>query len=131
MRDKMKYYELYDNNGNIVIAGTSKDICKSLGVKHCYLYNRFFFNKGKTEISAKGGLEVVEVGIYRKVYDAYRGLEFLCTGTIEEVVEKLGISESYAKNSASPNMHKELANRKKDSKALLLFEHDEMIIEYH
>ena len=131
MKDKVKYYELYDDSGNIVISGTSKDICKSLGVKHNYLYNRFIFNKGKAEVSAKGGLEIVEVGIYRKVYDARKGSNVLCTGTIEEVAEKLGISEGFARNLASPAVHKAAVNRKKDSKALLLFEHDEMIINYY
>ena len=131
MKDKVKYYELHDDNGNIVISGTSKDICKSLGVKHNYLYNRFIFNKGKAEVSAKGGLEIVEVGIYRKVYHARKGSNVLYTGTIEEVVKKLGVSEGFVRNLASPAVHKAAANRKKDSEALLLFERDEMIIEYH
>lgn len=128
MKDNVKCYELYSSDGNLVITGTAEDIHKVLGVSGKYLYNRFL--GGKSEVVAKG-FEVVEVGRYRKVYDACKGHVVLCTGTIDEIIEELGISKNFAMYSAIPSVHKKVLERKDNSEALLLFKHDEMIIEYY
>lgn len=130
MEDKTKCYELYDGEGNLVVTGAAKDICEVLGVSKNYLYNRFSSGRGKAVIKAKG-FEVIEVGRYRKVFDACKGYEVVCSGTIDEITRELGISKSFAMYAASPITHERVVNRTKDSKALLLFKHDEMRIEYH
>ena len=78
--DNTKWLEIYDEHGEIVVVGSIKQVAKTLRVGEMTVRKSI-----KGEVKIKKKLEACEVGVMRKLYDAYRGERFLGTGTIEEL----------------------------------------------
>ena len=130
-KDKTRYYEIYSLDGNLVMEGTSEQVHKMLGFT-----NRTNFTSNLSFWKAKGvdtigDYEVVVAGELRRVFDAYRGLEFLCTGTFQEIAEVLDLDIKAVKYASSPAAIKRAASCKSESEALVLLEHEKPRIDYY
>lgn len=91
--DREKYFEVYDDLGNIVAKGTVRYVAFELKVGVYDIYNSL-----KTGKLLKGEYEVCEVGIVRKIYSVYKGDELIAIGTVEDLAKRLNKTERHIKD---------------------------------
>ena len=124
--DNTKWLEIYDEHGEIVTEGSIKQVAKALRVGELTIRKSI-----KGEVKIKKKLEACEVGVMRKLYDAYRGDCFLGTGTIEELVEITGEEIGYVRWATYPASHNRAEKAKCESNQLRLFALEEPRIDYY
>jgi len=124
--DGTKFVEVYDEAGNIVASGSISAVAKTLGVGRHTIH--LSINEGKL---IKKKYEACEVGVMRKVYDAYKNGKFVGCGTAQELAQQLGEKEHYIKWLSYPTAEKRICSRKKKSGQLATFLHEEPRIDYY
>lgn len=123
--DGTKFIEVYDEAGNIVVSGSISAVAKTLGVGRHTIH--LSINEGKL---IKKKYEACEVGVMRKVYDAYKNGKLVGCGTAQELARVLGEKEYYIKWLSYPTAEKRICSRKKESGQLAVFLHEEPRIDY-
>lgn len=124
-QDGQGYIEAYNDPGDVVAAGTAKYVAQQLDVNTYDVRNSL--KNGKL---LKGGHEVCEVGVMRKVYSVYKGDEYLATGTASDLVERLNLTELFFKNVSYRKNDKRKTKSGKDSDRIVVIAHDEPHIDY-
>lgn len=124
--DSTKFIEVYDEKGDIVASDSIKSVAKALGVGARSIY--LSIDEGKL---IKKKYEACEVGVMRKVYDAYKNGKLVGCGTAQELAQLLGEKEYYIKWLSYPVAEKRICSRKKESRQLATFLHEEPRIDYY
>lgn len=121
-KDNSKYYEAYNTDGELVTSGPANQMYKFLGFKKEKDFHARVCHPKYKVGSTIGGLEVIEVGRIRKIFDAYRGSTFVCSGTYDEIAERLGLALNTVRLASYDPPLNATTKCNEKSRALSLFE---------
>ena len=123
-RDRVPIYEVYDDEGELICSGLSKEIAEEMGIK-----SPAYVTKACNMGTKLNGYSVVKAATIRKVFDCYHKGKFVCCGTYDEIAECTGFNREYVKAASYAATHKRAA-KTRESMMLLLFEHDNTRVEW-
>ena len=129
LKDGTIFTEVYDAEGSLITSGTASEISKELGMTVDGV--RWRARLQKEGHSFRDGIDFVDVGVLRFVYDLRMNGSFVGQGSLDELSDLTGMNVNNLRCLSTPSYHRRVAKRSKDSESPILFRHDEPRIDYY
>lgn len=129
LRDGTIFIEVYDAEGSLITSGVASEISKELGMTAVGVRRRVRLQKEGH--SFRDGIDFVDAGVLRFVYDLRVKGSFVGQGTLDELSALTGKSVDNLRALSTPSYHRRVAKRIKDSESVILYRHEEPRLDYY
>lgn len=128
LRDGIIFTEVYDAEGSLITSGVASDISKELGMTVDGV--RWRARLQKEGHSFRDGIDFVDVGVLRFVYDLRMNGSFVGQGSLDELSALTGKSVDNLRCLSTPSYHRRVTKSSKDPKVMILYRLDEPRLDY-